>query len=313
MPVSPSTWTTNSTNAPVRAPTPFRARSWTVSTSSPVGLVYTILARSVLTSPAGTLGKAYGAVGGYIAGSTDFVDMVRSYAAGFIFTTSLPPVNMAGARASISYQKEYNGDRQLKQINVRDLKSRFEAFDIPVIPGPSHIVPVLIGDAALARVASDTLLEKYNVYVQAINYPTVARGEERLRFTVTPGHNVEQIARLANAVDAVFTELGIKRTSDWSKLGGHAGVGVPDPQPIEPIWSDEQLGLLDGAAPSVLKAGQKPVIDAHAVNVTREKFDDLLGPYSEPMTQVDALTPDRSLATAPLTTSIPSVVTSATA
>ena len=111
----------------------------------------------------GTLGKAYGAVGGYIAGSTDFVDMIRSYASGFIFTTSLPPANMAGARASISYQKEYNGDRQLKQLNVRDLKSRFEALDIPVVPGPSHIVPVLIGDAAMARLASDTLLEKYNV------------------------------------------------------------------------------------------------------------------------------------------------------
>ena len=239
--------------------------------------------------------------------------MIRSYASGFIFTTSLPPVNMAGARASISYQKEYNGDRQLKQINVRDLKSRFEAFDIPVIPGPSHIVPVLIGDAALARVASDTLLEKYNVYVQAINYPTVARGEERLRFTVTPGHNVEQIARLANAVDAVFTELGIKRTTDWAKLGGHAGVGVADPQPVEPIWSDAQLGLVDGTAPSVLRAGQKPVIDTRAVQVTREKFDDLLGPYAEPITAVDALTPDLPLATAPLTTSIPSVVASAAA
>ncbi|KAI0637881.1 5-aminolevulinic acid synthase [Trametes polyzona] len=259
----------------------------------------------------GTLGKAYGAVGGYIAGSNDFVDMIRSYASGFIFTTSLPPANMAGARASISYQKEYNGDRQLKQINVRDLKSRFEALDIPVIPGPSHIVPVLVGDPTLTRLASDTLLAKHNVYVQAINYPTVARGEERLRFTVTPGHNVEQIARLARAVDQTFTELGIKRTSDWRKLGGHAGVGVADAKPVEPIWSDAQLGLLDGTAPAVLTPGKTRFVDPRAVRVTREKFNDLLGPYVEPVAPVDALNADLPLAAPPLTTSIPAAVATA--
>ena len=228
---------------------------------------------------AGTLGKAYGAVGGYIAGSVDFVDMIRSYAAGFIFTTSLPPVNVAGARASISYQKEYNGDRQLKQINVRELKSRFNALDIPLMPGPSHIVPVLVGDAALAKLASDTLLSHHNIYVQSINYPTVARGEERLRFTVTPGHNKDQIARLAHAVDQVFTELGCKRTSDWRKEGGRAGVGHADAKPVEPIWTDEQIGLTDGTAPKTLKTGQKKHVDQRAVNITREKFNELLGPY----------------------------------
>ena len=261
----------------------------------------------------GTLGKAYGAIGGYIAGSVDFVDMIRSYASGFIFTTSLPPANMAGARASISYQKEYNGDRQLKQLNVRDLKSRFEAMDIPVVPGPSHIVPVLVGDAALARLASDTLLEKHNVYVQAINYPTVARGEERLRFTVTPGHNVDQIARLADAVNSVFTELGIKRTSDWRAEGGRAGVGLADPKPVEPIWNDAQLGLVDGTAPSQLRKGQRPVIDKQAVRVTREKFDDLLGPYVEPVVAVEPLGKDMSLARAPLAASIPATVAAASA
>lgn len=229
----------------------------------------------------GTLGKAYGAVGGYIAGSTDMVDMVRSYAAGFIFTTSLPPVNMAGARASIAYQREYNGDRQLKQVNVRDLKSRLEKLDIPVIPGPSHIVPVLVGDPALTKAASDKLLSKYNVYVQAINYPTVARGEERLRFTVTPGHTTEQIARLAKAVDETFTELNIKRTKDWAKLGGHANVGMPNAKKVEPIWTDEQIGLTDGTAPKTLKTGEKRFVDQRAVNYTREKFNVLLGPHPE--------------------------------
>ena len=222
-------------------------------------------------------------MGGYIAGSMDFVDMIRSYASGFIFTTSLPPVNMAGARASISYQREYMGDRQLKQLNVRDLKSRFEALDIPVVPGPSHIVPVLVGDPALARLASDTLLAKHNVYVQAINYPTVARGEERLRFTVTPGHTVEQIARLARAVDQTFTELGIKRTSEWKALGGRAGVGLPDSKPVQPIWTDRQIGLVDGTAPKTLHNGQPRHVDYRAVQITRQKFNDLLGPYVPPM------------------------------
>ncbi|OBZ76936.1 5-aminolevulinate synthase, mitochondrial [Grifola frondosa] len=263
----------------------------------------------------GTLGKAYGAVGGYIAGSMDFVDTIRSYAAGFIFTTSLPPINMAGARASISYQRLFNGDRQLKQLNVRDLKGRFEALDIPVVPGPSHIVPVLVGDAALARLASDTLLAKHNVYVQAINYPTVARGEERLRFTVTPGHNMEQIARLAQAVDQTFTELGMKRTSEWRAEGGRASVGMPDAQPVEPIWTDEQLGLLDGTAPRTLKAGQERVVDARAVRITREKFNNLLGPGEEGVDMdvgvaqvVEAVAPGLTLPTPPLEASIPTAV-----
>lgn len=226
----------------------------------------------------GTLGKAYGAIGGYIAGSTDFVDMIRSYASGFIFTTSLPPVNVAGARASISYQKEYLGDRQLKQINVRELKSRFEALDIPVVPGPSHIVPVLVGDAALAKLASDTLLARHGVYVQSINYPTVARGEERLRFTVTPRHHYDQIVRLARVVDETFTELGIRRTSEWVEAGGRAGVGMLGAERVEPIWTDGQLGLVDGTAPRVLREGERGVVDVRAVRVTRDKFNDLLGP-----------------------------------
>lgn len=235
----------------------------------------------ILSFVLGTLGKAYGAVGGYIAGSADFVDMIRSYASGFIFTTSLPPVNMAGARASITYQRAYCGDRQLQQMNVKELKSRFTALDIPVIPGPSHILPVLVGDAALAKAASDALLRNYNIYVQCINYPTVARGEERLRFTVTPGHNLDQMIRLVDAVDKTFTELGIKRTSDWKAIGGHAGVGLPDAEPVEPIWTDEQIGLTDGTAPEMLREGQKGVVDARAVRIAREKFNDLLGPVVE--------------------------------
>ncbi|RXW25188.1 hypothetical protein EST38_g653 [Candolleomyces aberdarensis] len=226
----------------------------------------------------GTLGKAYGAVGGYIAGSEEFVDMIRSYAPGFIFTTSLPPATVAGARASVAYQKHYVGDRQLKQVNVRKVKDAMSALDIPVIPGPSHIVPVLVGDPELAKAASDKLLGEHDIYVQAINYPTVARGEERLRFTVTPRHTVEQMDRLIRAVDQVFTELNINRLSDWKRLGGRATVGVEgQPEYVEPIWTDEQVGITDGTVPRILKNGDKPVVDAKAVNAARNVFNNLLG------------------------------------
>ncbi|KAG6817218.1 mitochondrial 5-aminolevulinate synthase [Tephrocybe sp. NHM501043] len=226
----------------------------------------------------GTLGKAYGAVGGYIAGSDDFVDMIRSYAPGFIFTTSLPPATVAGARASVAYQKAYVGDRQLKQVNVREVKRRFAELDIPVVPGPSHIVPVLVGDAALAKAASDKLLSEHNIYVQSINYPTVAVGEERLRITVTPRHTLEQMSKLVSAVDKIFTELEINRTQDWKALGGRAGVGLPGATDVvEPIWNDEQLGLLDNTTPKTLRTGDKAVVDRTAASVARARFNTLLG------------------------------------
>jgi 5-aminolevulinate synthase len=229
----------------------------------------------------GTLGKAYGTVGGYIAGSHDFVDMVRSYAPGFIFTTSLPPATVAGARASVIYQKEYVGDRQLKQVNVREVKKRFEQIDIPVVPGPSHIVPVLVGDAGLAKAASDKLLAEHNIYVQSINYPTVAVGEERLRVTVTPRHTLEQIDKLIRAVDQTFTQLNINRLSDWKAVGGRAGVGLATTgaakTQIQPIWNDEQVGLVDGTVPRTLRSGQKAFVDAKAVSVVRDRFKELLG------------------------------------
>ncbi|KAJ7117358.1 pyridoxal phosphate-dependent transferase [Mycena crocata] len=227
----------------------------------------------------GTLGKAYGAVGGYIAGSDDMVDMIRSYAPGFIFTTSLPPVTVAGAHASVVYQKEYVGDRQLKQFNVREVKRRFAAIDIPVVPGPSHIVPVLVGDAALAKAASDKLLADHNIYVQSINYPTVARGEERLRITVTQRHTTEQIDNLIGAVDSVFQDLKINRLSDWVRAGGRAGVGMGDAEP-EPIWNDTQLALGTAGAPRTLHDGERPNVDGKAIGAARGRFNVLLGPVT---------------------------------
>jgi 5-aminolevulinate synthase len=191
----------------------------------------------------GTLGKAYGCVGGYIAASAQLVDMIRSLAPGFIFTTSLPPATMAGAQAAIEYQMEYNGDRRLQQLHTRAVKEALDAKDIPVIPNPSHIIPILVGNAELAKQASDMLLNKYQIYVQSINYPTVPVGQERLRITPTPGHTKEYREQLVDAVDEIWSTLGIKRTSQWAAEGGFIGVGETGTTVEESLWTDEQLGI----------------------------------------------------------------------
>jgi 5-aminolevulinate synthase len=174
----------------------------------------------------GTLGKAFGNVGGYIAGSAKFVDTIRSLAPGFIFTTSLPPHVMAGATAAVEFQKQTLEERIKQQLAVRKTKKVLAECGIPVVPGPSHIVPVLIGDAALAKQVSDKLLADEGIYVQAINYPTVAVGEERLRITPTPGHTDELIYRLGESMKNVWKELQVPTVTDWIARGGRAGVGV---------------------------------------------------------------------------------------
>jgi 5-aminolevulinate synthase len=189
----------------------------------------------------GTLGKAYGCVGGYIAGSASLVDTIRSLAPGFIFTTSLPPATMAGARTAIEYQAGYQGDRRMQQIHTRELKSDLTSRGIPVIPNPSHIVPLLVGDAETAKQASDMLLSDHNIYVQSINYPTVPRGEERLRITPTPGHTGPLRSELVAALENVWDTLSIKRVKDWEAQGGFVGVGVQGAPPVMPLWTDGQL------------------------------------------------------------------------
>ena len=193
----------------------------------------------------GTLGKAYGCVGGYIAGSAKMVDTIRSLAPGFIFTTSLPPATMAGAQTAIEYQMQYQGDRRLQQLHTRAVKDSLAARDIPVIPNPSHIIPILVGNAELAKKASDMLLDDHGIYVQSINYPTVPVGQERLRITPTPGHVQKYREHLVEAVDNVFTKLSIKRTSQWAAEGGFIGVGEKNITPPEPLWTDKQLGVED--------------------------------------------------------------------
>ncbi|KAK3375505.1 pyridoxal phosphate-dependent transferase [Podospora didyma] len=202
----------------------------------------------------GTLGKAYGCVGGYIAGSAKLIDTVRSLAPGFIFTTSLPPAVMAGAKAAIDYQMGYDGDRRLQQLHTRAVKEALTERDIPVIPNPSHIIPILVGNAELAKKASDKLLQDYQIYVQSINYPTVPVGQERLRVTPTPGHTKEYRDHLIAAIETIWQELGIKRTSEWAAEGGFIGVGEPDAAPVEPLWTDEQLGVADAARELLAKS-----------------------------------------------------------
>jgi 5-aminolevulinate synthase len=148
---------------------------------------------------------------------------------------------MAGARAAIDYQSNYQGDRRLQQIHTRELKDDLNSRGIPVIPNPSHIVPLLVGDAETAKKASDMLLTDYGIYVQSINYPTVPRGEERLRITPTPGHTADLRAELVQALENVWDRLQIKRVKDWEAQGGFVGVGVRDADPVEPMWTDSQI------------------------------------------------------------------------
>ncbi|KAJ3146946.1 mitochondrial 5-aminolevulinate synthase [Geranomyces variabilis] len=189
----------------------------------------------------GTLGKAYGVVGGYIAASAPLVDMIRSYAPGFIFTTSLPPVVVAGALTSIQYLKKSQVERTGQQLNTRALKARLGDLGIPVVPNPSHIVPVLVGDAETAKSISDELLYKHKIYVQSINYPTVSVGEERLRITPTPGHGPELMDVLVDALEGIWKERGLKKEQDWEAVGGRAGVGMGNV--VEQLVVDADLGL----------------------------------------------------------------------
>ncbi|MFO1160321.1 MAG: 5-aminolevulinate synthase [Reyranellaceae bacterium] len=166
-----------------------------------------------LTVIEGTLAKAFGVVGGYIAASTALCDFVRSFASGFIFTTALPPANAAGALASIRHLKASAAERALQQQRVASLRRRLDAAGLPHLRNDSHIVPVMVCDPVLCKQISDRLLEEFGIYVQPINYPTVARGTERLRITPSPMHSEADIAYLVSSLSEIWATLGLRQAA----------------------------------------------------------------------------------------------------
>ena len=160
----------------------------------------------------GTLAKAYGVMGGYIAASAKMCDAVRSYAPGFIFTTSIPPAVAAGAAASVAHLKHDRGLREQHQTQAKILKTRLKGMGLPLIDHGSHIVPVIVGDPVHTKQLSDMLLDGFGIYVQPINFPTVPRGTERLRFTPSPVHGPGEMDHLVNALDQLWSHCALNRS-----------------------------------------------------------------------------------------------------
>jgi 5-aminolevulinate synthase len=166
-----------------------------------------------LTLIQGTLAKSYGVIGGYITGSAALCDFIRSFASGFIFSSSLPPAVAAGAIAAIRHLKESSAERERQQDRVAALRAKLDAAGIPHLANPSHIVPVMVGEAKACKAISDELLDRFDIYVQPINYPTVPRGTERLRITPSPFHSDADIDALVAALSAIWARDGLKRAA----------------------------------------------------------------------------------------------------
>lgn len=199
----------------------------------------------------GTLGKAYGNVGGYIAGSNRMVDVIRSFAPQFIFSTTLPPSVLTGATTAIEVLMQSNESRKLQQLRTKQTKEALIAAGIPLQHNPSHIVPALVGSAEKAKAASDMLMNDYGCYVQPINYPTVGRGLERLRITPTPGHSMEDVQHLVYALDQVWNRLSLRRVEDLRACqeGEDALADLfksAERDDSVPLWNDDLMAWKDG-------------------------------------------------------------------
>ena len=166
-----------------------------------------------LTIVEGTLGKAFGVMGGYIAADKTIIDCIRSYAPGFIFTTSLSPVLVAGALASVRHLKSSDQERRAQQESAATLKAKFAAADLPAMPSATHIVPLLVGCPIKTKQISDILLAEYGLYVQPINFPTVPRGTERLRFTPGPSHTPDMMDELVDALIEIWGRLELRKAA----------------------------------------------------------------------------------------------------
>ncbi len=183
----------------------------------------------------GTLAKAFGCLGGYIAGSSALIDAVRSYAPGFIFTTALPPAVCAAATAAIRHLKTSHWERERHQDRAARTKAVLAAAALPVMESPTHIVPVFVGDPERCKQASDLLLSDHGIYIQPINYPTVPKGSERLRITPSPYHDDMLIDRLAEALADVWNRLDLPAGKSPDRGGRKLRLGPADSQPVAPV------------------------------------------------------------------------------
>lgn len=198
----------------------------------------------------GTLAKAYGVFGGYIAGSASVIDTIRSFAPGFIFTSSLPPSVAAAAEAAVEHLGQSQVERQQHQERAAYLKAALVAADLPVMLSESHIVPLMIGDAALCKKASDIMLQKHKIYVQPINYPTVPRGTERMRFTPSPLHSDAEMAHLVSSLSDVWQTLNLPRCFNHVpelkgfEIHSAKATAAPEVEVADEKTSDEETAML---------------------------------------------------------------------
>lgn len=223
----------------------------------------------------GALGKGFGTMGGYITGSASLIDMIRSLSRGFIFTTAPPPATMAGSQTAIEFQRENPHDRMQLQRHVRAVKDRLRLHGLPVLPNRSHIVPLMVGDAAKCKAAADILFDEFDIYVQPINSPSVAVGHERLRISPTAAHTQGHQDRLVEALVQIWDRLGLDRLERWrTEADGSIREGWEDMDALEPVWTNAQLGISVPGGPEAGRAYSDFSKKAYPIMPVVERLED---------------------------------------